>query len=308
MSFGLSACASLQVPVGEAKQPIQLLNQPVFKASDGTLLYGNHWQPEGKARAHILLFHGFNEYAGAFDQVGKRFAKQGIAMWAFDQRGFGRSPYRGLWSSAERMAQDAREMTRLLRSTYPDTPLYVMGMSMGGAVSLLAAGRNTGLAADGLILEAPAVWTRATQPFYQRWALDFTLKFTPGWSPSGEGLKIQASDNIAMLTALGRDPWMLRKARVDTLAGLVDLMDKGFEAADEIKLPTLLLYGQKDELVPERPINLLWERLPKTSNTQQIRYENGWHMLSRDLQGDKVISDIVAWIERGSRKEKRLAK
>lgn len=297
MSFVLTACTSLQVPIGKAKHEPQLLDQPVFSASDGAHLYGTHWQPEGTPMAHIVLFHGFNEYAGAFDRVGKSFAQRGMAVWAFDQRGFGRSPYRGLWSSAERMAQDVREITAMLRKTYPDKPLYVMGMSMGGAVSLLAAGRGGGVMADGLILEAPAVWTRATQPFYQRWALDLTLKFTPGWSPSGEGLKIQASDNIEMLQELGRDPWMLRKARVDTLAGLVDVMDKGFEAADDIKLPTLLLYGKKDQLVPEKPINLLWERLPKLPHTQQIRYEQGWHMLSRDLQSEKVIGDMVSWVK-----------
>ncbi|MEZ5537484.1 MAG: alpha/beta hydrolase [Thiolinea sp.] len=63
-------------------------------------------------------------------------------------------------------------------------------------------------------------------------------------------------------------------------------------------IPVLLLYGDNDELVPEKPVNQLWERLPKQGNSRQIRYKNGWHMLMRDLQGKKVIADIAGWMPR----------
>ena len=89
---------------------------------------------------------------------------------------------------------------------------------------------------------------------------------------------------------------MMRQSRIDTVDGLVDLMDKGYAAAEQATVPALLLYGDKDELVPEKPINMLWERLPKRGKTRQIRYENGWHMLMRDLQGQKVIDDITRWV------------
>ena len=100
-----------------------------------------------------------------------------------------------------------------------------------------------------------------------------------------------------MLREIWQSPWMISGSRIDTVDGLVDLMDKTFAAAPNNSLPTLLLYGSKDELVPEQPINLLWERLPKTLGSHQIRYDNGWHMLLRDLQGEKVMNDVVQWIE-----------
>jgi len=294
----LTACSSARVPVGKAVHQPKLVKQPVFHSSDGSELYAQHWLPDEPPKAVLLLLHGFNEYSGAFATVGEYFAEQGVAVWAYDQRGFGRSPYRGLWSSAARMAQDAQEMAQLLRREYPDTPLYSIGTSMGGAVSLLAAAEHD-LAVDGVILVAPAVWTSTTQPFYQRWGLELALKFAPGWSPTGESLQIRPTDNRALLGEIWQSPWMMHGgSRMDTVAGLVDLMDQSFAAAPKVKQPVLLLYGNKDELVPVDPINKLWARLPKTrSKTQQIRYPNGWHMLLRDLQGEKVMADIIAWIE-----------
>ena len=165
---------------------------------------------------------------------------------------------------------------------------------MGGAVTLLAASED--IAADNMVLVAPAVWIRETQPFYQRWALDISKALVPGWSPTGESLKIRPTDNIPMLRRIWRSPWMVRQSRIDTVDGLVDLMDKGYAAAEQATVPALLLYGDKDELVPEKPIDMLWERLPKQGKTRQIRYENGWHMLMRDLQGQKVIDDITRWV------------
>lgn len=293
----LSACTTASVPLGQDKLEPSLIQQPVFRASDGTELVAQHWLPKGKVKANLLLLHGFNEYPGAFDEVGEYFAKQGIAVWAYDQRGFGRSPYRGLWSSAERMAEDAREVTKLLRKLHPQQPLYVAGTSMGGAVALLAAGGGD-LAADGIILLAPAVWISETQPFYQRWSLEFAKRFTPAWSPTGEGLNIRPSDNTAMLKRIWKSPWMIRQSRIDTVAGLVELMNKSYASADKLKLPVLLLYGEKDQLVPKKPTDLLWARLPKKGKTQEIRYPNGWHMLMRDLQGRKVMADMVQWMEK----------
>ncbi len=309
---GLSACTSAKVMPGKQAREPQLIQSPVFQASDGTDLYARAWLPKKQPKAVILLLHGFNEYSGAFDEVGQSLAQKGIAVWAYDQRGFGRSAYRGLWSSAEQMAQDAAEMARLLIQQYPQQSIYLLGTSMGGAVALLAANKlaeveaisnsfpsnTTQASVAGVILSAPAVWTSATQPFYQRWALEIAVKFVPGWAPTGESLGIRPTDNVALQRKIWSDPWMIREgSRMDTVAGLVDLMNKAFAAADQLKVPVLLLYGDKDELIPPEPIDRLWERLPKTqSATQQKRYPQGWHMLMRDLQGETVLQDIAAWV------------
>ena len=91
---------------------------------------------------------------------------------------------------------------------------------------------------------------------------------------------------------------VIKETRIDAIHGLVDLMDAALAAASDLELPALLLYGEKDEVVPEDPTLRLWQSLPAAARGQQRRalYGNGYHMLLRDLQAEVVWRDIAGWI------------
>ena len=116
---------------------------------------------------------------------------------------------------------------------------------------------------------------------------------------TGRGLKIKASDNIEMMRALNKDPLIIKKTRVVAIYGLTNLMDQALEAAWKLNQPLLVLYGKKDEVIPKTPIMAMLSRLPeKTKVTRKvILYDEGYHMLMRDLQAKKVWRDITNWIE-----------
>ena len=65
------------------------------------------WLPEGKPRAVVLALHGFNDYSNAFADAGPVFAAHGIALYAYDQRGFGAAPAPGRWPGSRRLVDDA---------------------------------------------------------------------------------------------------------------------------------------------------------------------------------------------------------
>src|SRR3546814_5012683 len=90
---------------------------------------------------------------------------------------------------------------------------------MGGAVVVAALAGPQPPEAAGAILVAPAVWGRSTMPFHQRAALWLSARLFPSARFSGRGLGIQASDNIEMLRALGRDPLFIKETRVDAIHG-----------------------------------------------------------------------------------------
>jgi alpha-beta hydrolase superfamily lysophospholipase len=279
------------------------LNETRFVTDDGLELPLRAWLPDAvrdgrQPRAVILALHGFNDYSKAFEAAGEFWAGQGIATYAYDQRGFGAAPNRGYWAGAPAMIADLRAAIGLLRAAYQGVPLYLLGDSMGGAVILTAAAQDTPLDADGAILVAPAVWSRATMPALYRATLWFGAHVIPWAKVTGRGLDIQPSDNIEMLRALGRDPLVIKETRIDAIHGLVDLMDEALAAAPDMKLPALLLYGEKDEVVPEDPTLRLWQSLPAAERGRQRRalYGNGYHMLLRDLQAEVVWRDIAGWI------------
>ncbi|WP_299625507.1 alpha/beta hydrolase [Pelagibius sp.] len=302
------ACAPRLAPPGPgfdspARQGLEVAG-PQFTAehfitADATALPLKSWQPPAGEAPHgvVLALHGFNDYSNAFSASGPALAEQGLLVYAYDQRGFGAAPHSGLWAGVDRLTGDLGDAAALLRARHPELPLFLLGESMGGAVVLAAlAGPNPPQPA-GVILSSPAVWARTTMPLGQRVALWLGARLIPWARFSGRGLGIQASDNIEMLRGLGRDPLFIKETRVDAVFGLVNLMDAAYEAAPRIETDALLLYGEKDEVVPADPTYAFWGRLPPEAAARQRRalYTEGWHMLLRDLQAQVVIDDIAAW-------------
>ncbi|UCC57406.1 MAG: lysophospholipase [Gammaproteobacteria bacterium] len=265
---------------------------------DGYELPLTVWKADGTAQAIVLALHGFNDYRNAFADPGKLFAASGITTYAYDQRGFGETQQRGLWPGTETLLEDVRSMIGLLCATHPGVPLYLVGDSMGGAATISLLEDSAPDCIHGVILIAPAVWGWQTMPVLQRAALQLMAHVAPGYRPSPEGLDIMASDNIEMLRAQGRDPLVIKETRIDTLYGLVDLMESALLASRQLQVPTLILYGEKDEIIPRRPTCQMIGELPDAppANWRLVIYPDGYHMLTRDLQAHVVLQDMVAWL------------
>jgi alpha-beta hydrolase superfamily lysophospholipase len=131
-------------------------------------------------------------------------------------------------------------------------------------------------------------------PYYTvtLWIASHTI---PQFRLTGREVTRIASDNRQVLIDLGRDPYVLKGARIDAIYGVVDLMDAAYAAAPRVKVPVLLLYGAKDQIIPKDPIEAVARRLPEGLKRVAL-YEGGWHLLYRDLQAEIVHRDVVAWI------------
>jgi alpha-beta hydrolase superfamily lysophospholipase len=298
------------VSIGTARaapnpKPSPSFTETGFIAADGQILPLRKWLPPGdrtgEAKAVILALHGFNDYANAFDGPGETWAKDHIATYAYDQRGFGAAPERGFWPGRAALAADAATAAGILRRLYPRVPLYLLGESMGGAVAVVALTGESGTPipdVDGVILTAPAVWGRSTMDLLPRLALWAGVRLVPGLTLTGRGLKIKPSDNIAMLRALADDPLVIHATRIDAIYGLVDLMDAALASGALLDTSLFVMYGAKDEIVPQTPIQRFVDALPAGSARRRklAWYENGYHMLLRDLEAPAVIADVASWV------------
>ena len=294
----LAACAPrLQPPSLETSEPS--LRDDAIVMDDGAVLPLRQWLPAGEPRAVVLALHGFNDYSNAFTTPATRWAESGIATFAYDQRGFGETPHRGLWPGEERMIADLRVAAALLRGRYPAVPFYLLGESMGGAVIMAAATSGAPPPADGLILAAPAVWGRKTQGPIQSGFLWFAAHTVPFLPLTGEGLNVHPSDNIAMLRQLARDPLVIKETRVDAIYGLVNLMDMAYDAGPQLRGRVLVLYGAREDILPEDAVVATLRRMAVEADPalRIALYPRGYHMLLRDLNAADVLDDVVAWID-----------
>jgi alpha-beta hydrolase superfamily lysophospholipase len=240
-----------------------------------------------------------SDYSNAFDMPASYWAAQGITTYAYDQRGFGQSPGAGLWAGSDALRGDLTDFVQAVRARHPNTPVYALGESMGGAVVLSSLAGARPPKADGVILVAPAVWSREDMPWSYRTALWTASHVAPWMTFTGKGLRIWPSDNIEMLRKLSRDPLFQHKTRADAIYGLANLMDEARKApANLVQAPPILfLYGANDQIIPKGPTEAVIAALGKRALVR--RYPHGFHMLLRDLDAKVVWSDTLDWIASG---------
>ncbi|MGI9535974.1 MAG: lysophospholipase [Desulfocapsaceae bacterium] len=294
----LTACSPTFTAPLAPKAASPNISGQIFTSYDHTELPLRVWMPSRKPTGVIIAVHGFNDYSNFMKDTALSFNTHDLAVYAYDQRGFGETISRGRWSGWQSLVEDLSTFIALIKKTHPETPVYILGDSMGGAVTILTMAMEDAPEVNGLILVAPAVWARSEMPLYQRFLLSVAAHTIPWKKVTGGSLKITPSDNIEMLRELGQDPLVIKETRIDVLYGLSNLMDEAYDSAERLSNRLLLLYGEKDEIIPQEPVSSFYQRLPLMSQglQQMILYEKGYHMLLRDLQADVVTQDIVDWL------------
>jgi acylglycerol lipase len=264
-------------------------------APDGTELLVRHWPGDGTPWARLLIVHGLAEHSGRYEHVGRHFAAAGIDAHGIDLRGFGGSGGRRAW--VDRWSQhhdDLEHRIAALKSTSPDLPLVLYGHSLGGLVvlgyALDAHALDGGTRPDLLVLSAPAI--RASIPAWQR-ALLVAL------SPIAPGMRIA---NRLPTESLSKDPRVWSDYLTDPLNEHRSTMRLGTEAMaeqrrvaaalDRLTVPTLVIHGGDDRLVPTATSEVFEERAHVTRRV----YDGVRHELHNEPERERVLDDVVAWI------------
>ena len=298
-ALSLAACAPI---IQRPMQPLPTFVGPhleadAFVSFDGARLGLQQWTPDGPPWAVVVGVHGMDDYSRAFDLAGPVWARDGIATIAYDQRGFGRSPGRGVWGGDRLMTEDLRTIIALVHQRYPGAIIAVVGESMGASVVVETFASDRPPAADRVVLVSPGVWGWSTQSLPSKTVLWLTAHFDGPLQvnpPDFLTEHIHPSDNIDELRSMGRDPLELWGARADALYGLVATMERASREVGEVKVPLIYLAGAHDQIIPVPAHFRAAKRL--NPDERSAFYANGWHLLLVDRQREKVFADIEAFI------------
>ena len=242
-----------------------------------------------------MLVHGLGEHSGRYRHVAASLTGAGLAVYALDHRGHGRSDGpRALIDRAARAIADIDALARIAREAHPSPPLLVLGHSMGGLLALGFAHAHSA-SASGMILTGPL----AAAP-----------RVPPGARIAGRVLSALAP--TAPLLApidprlVSRDPQVVEDYRRDplvhhgrlparTAAELAGMLERVPELAAGISLPTLIAYGTEDRLCPPSGSEMLARRLAGADVTLRA-YDGLFHEVLNEPERDRVIADILDWI------------
>ncbi|MBI1358906.1 MAG: alpha/beta fold hydrolase [Alphaproteobacteria bacterium] len=301
----LAGCAPLQQTALRPQGPVTPgFSGDWFTSFDGAKLGLNEWLPQqqmGDADGPgvvIIAVHGMNDYAGAFDEAGKWWASQGATVYAYDQRGFGRSPGWMVWPQPDLMRRDLKTAVDVARRLNPGARIGVVGVSMGAAVAATAFADNDPPAADALVLSGPGFRGWGALPWYYSASLWISAHVRPGWIVvPPKGVHITATDNDDELRRMWYDPHVQKSNRIDSVYGVVSIMEAADQALPHLPktVPTLMTYGGRDQVIPPEGVERAARNLPSWVRTAY--YPKGYHMLLRDREAEARWRDILTFIE-----------
>jgi acylglycerol lipase len=263
----------------------------------GVDLFAQGWLPDGRPRAVIALAHGLGEHGGRYASLAGELVAREHAVYALDHRGHGRSS--GPRANIERFAHLVSDFCGFVgrcARQHPDTPVYVLGHSMGGAVAFASALR---LQSDlqGLVLSAPALAAGQVVPAWQ----ELIVRALSVVAPNTGALALPASAvsrDQAVVMRYEADP-LVHHGRIParTLTELLGAM-QGFPARmGELRLPTLILHGTADVLVPLAATRPLYQAINARNRTLKL-YDGLYHEVFNEPERATVTADLFAWLER----------
>lgn len=271
------------------------LGQDVFATRDGLELPFTVWGPRKNPSKVVIAAHSFGEFRDAYALIGEHFASQSIAVWAYDQRGFGDAPHRGFWSSKETMVQDFQDFAELIRDQVgADKPLVMLGESMGAAVVLASLADTSTPRPDAIILSGPGVREKRPRRYWYNAGLWVLTHLVPGFEVDAERtFDPRLADVHAKRWA--EDPRVIDRVRLDTYFGLIRLSDLASNTASAVDVPTLVLFGSDDTQIHPKSLCALMDRLGNHGTLKLFKDKP--HLVFQIKEQDTVLPLIDHWLE-----------
>lgn len=269
--------------------------QDTFKSTGGLNIAYRSWRPATPPRAVMVIVPGFNSHSGQYGWAAEQFVADGFAVYALDLRGRGLSDGERFYidSIADYLA-DVDGMVKLAQTREPGLPLYLLGHSAGGVIACVYTLEHQSSLA-GLICESFA---------HQVPAPDFVLAVTKGIShlaPHAHVLTLKNEDfsrDQAVVDAMNADPLIAHESQpTRTVAELVRADERLKREFPQITLPVLILHGTADKATKPSGSQFFFDTTGSKDKTLKL-YDGHVHDLLNDRGKEKVMSDIVTWLDK----------
>ncbi len=277
-----------------------------FLISETFSLYVHQWYSDIPPKGIVFFVHGMVEHSGRYEEWGRSLAQQGFYVYAIDQRGHGRSDGARLWMRRYTdLISDFCGFVRKGAAQFPDLPVFIAGMSMGGGVAIRSA---VALQKEipnfaGTILIAAAIKTNPYLYPVLRFLAPFFNILIPRiriLKPGIGGLAVskRARDEFR------QDPYVCHE-RMTVRFGWenVKALKINRRCAPEITAPVLLCQGQSDMIVFPPGAEEFYRNLAARDKTLKL-YPGFGHDLLHEEGAETVKNDILQWLEEHTRKAK----
>ena len=270
------------------------MNESSFEGVGGLKIFTRSWSPERKARAIIILIHGFNAHSGYMAWPAKQFAENGFAAYALDLRGRGRSEGERFYvEEFSDYLGDVDKLVEMARSQNPGLPVFVLGHSAGGVIATsYVFEHQTEIA--GLICESFAYDVGLPD------AVSFILKGISHLTPHLHVFSLKNADfsrDAQAVAAMNSDPLIAKESQpAETAAEMLKASERLTENFPKFTVPVLIIHGTADKATRPAGSRRFYDTAGSTDKTLKL-YEGHYHDLLNDIDKELVMADITRWID-----------
>jgi alpha-beta hydrolase superfamily lysophospholipase len=267
-----------------------------IRASDGVDLHLLTWtSPSARPWCVLVFLHGIASHAAWFGETATELKRSGVAVYAPDRRGSGRSGGpRGHLARFERGIADVDEVLALAASEHEGLAVFVAASSWAAKLALVHAVRRPALL-SGLMLLGPGLFPRVDLSVPRRVQVlighlvapraYIPIPLTPElYTTTPHFLDLIRQDPLRLLTATTRTFWE---------TGRLDRRRRA--ASARLGLPLLVLQGEGDAMM-DVPRTSRWLSELDTADKTYVGYPGAGHTLDFELDRAPYVADILGWL------------
>ncbi|NLY13150.1 MAG: alpha/beta hydrolase [Gammaproteobacteria bacterium] len=293
-------------------------------AKDATELYVNHWSSEEQPRAIVMIAHGMAEHSQRYGRFARVLSLHGVSVFALDQRGHGRTAALGTLGyfadeqGWDLVVNDLCCLNHHIRVNYPNTPIFLLGHSMGSYIALAYLMQHS-CSMQGAILSGSNYFKtslryRAAMALarFERWRLGrkgrSRLLDKVVFLPYQRAVKKRRTDwdwltrDLEQVEAYINDPLCgftcTTQLWLDLLMGLQHITPVRNMIQIDNDLPLLIIGGDADPVNQGHRLIDLADALRESGNRAvDIRlYRKARHEVLQETNHEEVTADIIQWL------------
>jgi lysophospholipase len=282
--------------IGPGASPAE--GSSTFSGARGTELFYRAVRP-AEERAALILVHGLGEHSGRYERLSNTLVDAGIAVFALDLRGHGRSPgKRGHISGFSDFTSDLECFRRVVRREVAETfPIFLLGHSLGGLIAIRHLQRHPGGDWKGVILSAPALGIKMDVPRWKTIAGGMLARLAPSVSLNNGIDTANLSHDPAVIAAYHDDPFVHDRISAKLFSEMQEEADTAAEQMDSFAtLPSLWLIPDDDRICNSNRALKSASRVAGTADIVVKRYPGAFHEVLNDSCGKEAAEDIRTWL------------
>ncbi len=277
----------------------------VFGSNESIPIYVWMGDESRKPAALLVAVHGMTLHGRRFDHLANELCADNVAVVSADLRGFGarqnlpaeeagRTPVHYRRSEAEFV-----EVCRLMRNRYPNTPLFLLGESLGANLAIDIASAQPTLV-DGIIACSPCV--RRVQQLSPHMVADVTRGVIHPYQRISlrPYIAVKLSDDPQVVRDYLNDPLVRCDLTFAELWKSLGANKRSLQSMSRLpaQLPVLIIAGERDRIYSSRSLKKFVTSSGSKETELDIENNLGHLLVEHPFVAPEVLAKIRTWLHR----------